>query len=115
MRRHAGGRGSRNVNAALTEEQVRAILARQGTDSASTLATVYGCSAETIRRIWRGETWGWLDEEGATAAPPGLTAEEATAAQASLQRLQERLQEAAEKLPDRPTDMLQELTDGKKS
>lgn len=55
-------KGNSNVNSTLTEEQVRTIKVRllEG-ESAASLARVYLVSAETIRRIARGETWGWLD------------------------------------------------------
>jgi hypothetical protein len=118
MRKHAGARGSRNINAALTEAQALAIIGREGKDSAATLAGVYGVSAETIRRIWRGENWGWLQEAGAeqptdrpAEALPQATPEDAAAAAESLKRLQARLAESVQRLPDAPADMLKELKD----
>lgn len=54
-------RGAKNANSVLVEADVVVIkrMLVKG-DSASMLARIYGVSAETIRRIGRGETWGWL-------------------------------------------------------
>lgn len=73
----------RPANAKLTEAQVRVIKqdlkdyheGRSG-DSPGAIANMLGICAETIRRIDRGETWGWvqLDSEenlaAALAVPP---------------------------------------------
>ena len=40
-----------------TREQVLTIRRSQGTTPAQGLADLYGCSTETIRRIWRRETF----------------------------------------------------------
>ena len=50
-------RGSNHYAAKLTEDQVREIRARQGTDSSAVVAADYGISASMICRIWRRETW----------------------------------------------------------
>lgn len=82
-------RGNKNRNAALSEAEVRLIKqALMEGNAAPGIARIYGVSAETIRRINRGETWGWLDAEPEPVpveAPP--TPEEEAIYQASLERL----------------------------
>lgn len=48
-------------NAGLTVEQVRKVRADTRTP-ASAYARAWGVSAETIRKIRRGETWSWLPQ-----------------------------------------------------
>lgn len=64
--------GKANGAAVLTEAEVRVIrkMAREEGMSAPELARIYRVSAETIRRILRGETWNWLDEEPRERALP---------------------------------------------
>lgn len=52
-------RGSRNANAVLTEEQVRAI--RKDARPSAVVAAEYGCGSRTIRNIRTDRTWAWLD------------------------------------------------------
>lgn len=84
-------RGNKNRNAALTEAEVRLIKqALMEGNAAPGIARIYGVSAETIRRINRGETWGWLDAEPLPVAPAEdlpPTPEEEAIYQASLERL----------------------------
>lgn len=82
-------RGSANGGSELTEAQVRAIRQRlaEGSATQGGLARLYGVSANTIGRIWRGETWGWLDEEEGTALAPDSPQMQAQAEE-SLRRLQ---------------------------
>lgn len=52
-------------NAQLTETQVRVIrrALEENTQTVRELADMYRLSAETVRRIGRRETWGWLPDE----------------------------------------------------
>ena len=64
----------RRGNAGFTDEEVRHIrkLLDSGTMSARQLAAAYQKGVETIRRIGRRETFGWLVEEpdlSVTASP----------------------------------------------
>lgn len=69
----------RNGNAKLDEEDVRHIrwLLRTGQASPREIAKARGLAVETVRRIERRETWGWLSDE--TTAPPASGAEESLA------------------------------------
>lgn len=71
-------RGGDNSNSKLSEAEVRIILNELARGvSAASLARTYQVSAETIRRIGRGETWGWLRHQPATP-PAGLEVTEIT-------------------------------------
>jgi hypothetical protein len=69
------------ANAKLTEAQVRVIKqdlkdyheGRSG-DSPSVIAHALGLSTETIRRIDRGETWGWVSLESEEKLAQALSA-----------------------------------------
>ena len=65
-----GLQASRVGNAQLSEAQVRSIrqLLKEGT-SARELAEIHMLSVETIRRIGRRETWGWVED---LPPPPDL-------------------------------------------
>ncbi len=53
-------------NAALTEEEVREIRRMQGLMCAREAGKPYGIASETVRRIWRRESWAYLkDNENA--------------------------------------------------
>jgi hypothetical protein len=62
---------SKATNTSLSEDQVARIKHRlyRGTP-ARNLAEEYGVGVETIRRIGRGDTWGWVPPSDGTAAPP---------------------------------------------
>lgn len=81
-------RGNDNVNSVLTEAQVRVIKQHLMVgQSAASLARIYRVSAETIRRIARGETWGYVDVEEAKVLPlviPPATEQEKVEIAASL-------------------------------
>lgn len=95
----SGIRGIANKNAQLSEAQVLGIreMLDKGEATARELAQVHGVSAETIRRIGRRETWGWLQEGMPPPSPlaetplPPATAESEAKAQASFARLQDML------------------------
>lgn len=72
-----GRKRMRSGNSALTEAQVRIIKERLrlGTPR-RTLAQIYHIALETIARIDRGDTWGWVDID---EIPPDLTQEELVA------------------------------------
>lgn len=67
-------RGSSNSHSRLTELQVQVIKQQLATGvTGASLARLYQVSGETIRRIGRGETWGWLDAkqgDGGINQPP---------------------------------------------
>lgn len=95
--------GRKNMNAALTEAQVRVIKRElEKGIPASHLARTYLVSGETIRRIGRGETWGWLDA-GITGEPPipemAETDEIAKKAEESERRFKERFGDSIGKGP----------------
>jgi hypothetical protein len=55
--------GNKNANSRLTEGQVVIIKRDLALGvPAPALARLHQVSAETIRRIGRGETWGWLGD-----------------------------------------------------
>lgn len=56
VRNGNSGKGGKNGNARLTEDQVRAI--RSGSESRIELSRKYGISPAQIARIIRGERWG---------------------------------------------------------
>lgn len=102
-------RGRANWNAQLTEAEV--LVIRQKWDareaSAPMLARVYGVSGETIRRIGRRETWGWLEEGMAreemlpeVPLPPATPETERAAAESAkrLMAMMERGEEAKSKI-----------------
>lgn len=48
--------------AKLTEEAVRQIKATSpGADAARDLGRQFNVSPKTIRNVWRGDTWAWLE------------------------------------------------------
>ncbi len=53
-------RGMRNGGCRLTQDQVSLIFRLEGVRSSSQLAIEFGVSRTTIRKIHRGEKWGWL-------------------------------------------------------
>lgn len=53
-------RGSKNVNAKLTEANVRSIRAVMNKKSQRGIAAEFGVSSSVIRDIAKGKTWGWL-------------------------------------------------------
>lgn len=83
-----------NRSAILTEEDVRRIKERLGhyggkREWPRDIAKEYMVGTETIRRIDRGDTWGWLLPEH--AKEPVGEAALAAAAEASLAKLKEGL------------------------
>ena len=68
-------------NAALRPEQVRAVRLRRG-ESPRVVAADYGVAPETIRKIWRGDTYTMISDEGPALAQQVSSAE----LQASLAR-----------------------------
>lgn len=54
-------RGERHSLAKLTEADVRAIRKLRGTLSRSDIADRFGVSVATIKSVFAGQTWGWLD------------------------------------------------------
>lgn len=106
--------GRANGAAVLTEAQVRVIRQKSVEEgmSAPQLARIYRVSAETIRRILRGETWNWLDDEPRAIQQrvedtplPESTPETRAAAAASFARLQAKLAGGAQA----PSDSMQEF------
>lgn len=61
------------TNSSLTEVDVRAMRLQHALGQASPkqLAAAYKVAVETVRKILRWETWGWVSEEG-----PGATHEQ---------------------------------------
>jgi hypothetical protein len=91
-----GIQGSRTANAMLTEGEVRAI--RKSLEEGlrpKALAELYLLSVETIRRIGRRESWGWVKEEVPMPDIPDVlppaTEEEHRRAMESQARLLKRL------------------------
>ena len=82
----------RTGGAVLSEAIVAGIKQRlfSGISSVREEAQIYGVAMETIRKIWRGETWAWV-EAGAAIEPP-----DHAAAQASFERLEKMLNEASD-------------------
>lgn len=85
-----------NGNATLTEEEVRHIRGLLDTKEASAadLARSYRVSAETIRRIGRRETWGWIEGKVERLQ----SSEISTAAKESFEKLMKMNPELAEQL-----------------
>jgi hypothetical protein len=55
-------RGQKQWNAKLTEEAAREILALKGVETTTTLAKRVGGSSGTIRSVFRGYSWAWVNE-----------------------------------------------------
>lgn len=53
--------------AGLTPQDVLQI--RQSIGAAGKIGNYYGVSAETVRRIRRRESWGWLEDQPADSTP----------------------------------------------
>ena len=89
MTRPARPLGSRNGNATLSVEDVHTIREAQGAVSARELADYYGLSIETVRRIWRRESWNWLPvrKPAEASAPPSPLDEAAESARRVLDQL----------------------------
>lgn len=58
-------KGARHCQAKLSERDVREILVQRGAESATALGQRFGVTANHIRYIWRGKTWGHLTESAA--------------------------------------------------
>jgi hypothetical protein len=85
-------------NAKLTEEQVRIIKrdladyhAGKSGDSPLEIARMLGLAAETIRRIDRGETWGWVGLEDTKRLETVLTAPVSAEEQAEMDKIAEQI------------------------
>ena len=61
-------------NAALSSDQVRAVRLRRG-ESPRVVAADYGVAPETIRKIWRGDTYTMVSDEAPAYVPGSMTAE----------------------------------------
>lgn len=66
-------------NAALRHDQVRAIRLRRG-EHARALGLEYSVAPETIRKIWRGETYTMVSDEGPVARAPSQVSDAEIAA-----------------------------------
>lgn len=73
-------------NAALRHEQVRAVRRRRG-ENPRAVAADYGVAPETIRKIWRGETYTMVSDEGPTAPLPSQIQLTPAELQASFERV----------------------------
>lgn len=98
-RRVENGKGTprdrqRKAAGVLTELEVGRIKKRgiERDVSAKELAGVYGVAVETIRKIWRGESWGWVEVEGGEEnGLQRVSPEEAEQMQEAQNRLVEKL------------------------
>lgn len=82
-------RGSSNARSRLTEEQARWILAQRGKMSAVRIGMMYGIAAETIRRLWRGETWLHLHAQSSPEVPVHAYEPSEGEIQSSMERFKE--------------------------
>lgn len=57
-----GKTGSRASNATLSENDVRAIRRLEGQLPARDVSDIYSCGPETVRKIWRRDSWRWVTD-----------------------------------------------------
>lgn len=103
------GKGEYNGNAVLNELEVRHIrqLLDGKKETAAAISRSYKVSVETIRRIGRRESWGWLSE-----VPVRSEEDLQAGAEASLAKLQRLMAEDKEK-GKRGDELVKELMEKK--
>lgn len=88
----------RTANASLCEDEVRAIRARldAGASTVKQEAEWHKVGRETIRRLWRRETWDWVESEISPARGEAAEADLASEADESARRLLEQIRKDGE-------------------